>query len=613
MIKKAGLLFGAFCWIALSLQAQVRVEPPFWWTGMRNPNLQLLIHAPNITDWHPSVSTPGLRLERVVRTANPNYLFLDLLLMDGVQPGQFDIVFQKDGKVVHRQPYTLLAREEGAAEREGYNTSDVLYLITPDRFVNARPENDFVAGMREKPNRENPGGRHGGDIEGVINSLDYIGNMGFTAIWVNPVLENDMQEYSYHGYSTTDFYKVDPRFGTNEDYRRMSKAAKAKGIKLIMDMIVNHCGSEHWWMKDLPSADWLNYQSGFVGTNHRKSVIQDPYVAAEDLRRFVDGWFVPTMPDLNQRNPLMATYLIQNTIWWIEYADLSGIRMDTHPYPDKHFMSDWTCAVMQEYPGFNIVGEEWTENPAWVAYWQGGKQNKDGYTSCLPGLMDFPLQAALRRALTEPEGWNTGMMRLYETLANDFLYADPNNLVVFPDNHDISRFYSQMNEDFDLFKMGMVYYYTMRGIPQIYYGTEVLMSNPGTEAHGVIRSDFPGGWSGDKVNAFNGNGLNARQKEAQEFMRRLGQWRRQATAIHQGKLVHYVPENGIYVYFRYDDKSKVMVVMNRNETAGDVSLDRFADAISGAKTARNVLSGAQFPLGKSLSIPAKTALLLELE
>jgi glycosidase len=613
MIRISRLLPAVLLMAVVSTQAQVRIEPPFWWTGMRNPNLQLLIHAPNITDWHPSVSTPGLRLERVVRTANPNYLFIDLLLMDGVQPGQFDIVFKKAGKEVHRQPYTLKARDVGSAARMGYNTSDVLYLITPDRFVNAIPENDFVPGLREKPDRKNPGGRHGGDIEGIVQSLDYIKDMGFTAIWVNPVLENDMEEYSYHGYSTTDFYKVDPRFGSNEDYRRMAKEAKSKDIKVIMDMIVNHCGSAHWWMKDLPCADWLNYQDGFVGTNHRKSVIQDPYVAADDLKRFVDGWFVPTMPDLNQRNPLLATYLIQNTIWWIEFAHLSGIRMDTHPYPDKHFMSNWTCAVMDEYPGFNIVGEEWTENPAWVAYWQGGKQNADGYTSCLPGLMDFPLQGALRRALTEPEGWNSGMMRLYETLANDFLYADPYNLVIFPDNHDISRFYSQMDEDFALFKMGMIYYYTMRGIPQIYYGTEVLMSNPGTEAHGVIRSDFPGGWAGDPVNAFNGNGLSADQNEARDFMRRLGQWRRKASAIHEGKLVHFIPENGTYVYFRYDDKSRIMVAMNRNETAATIETARFSEYFGGTKTGRDVISGITYSLSSTLKIPAKTALLLELE
>ncbi len=599
--------------VSPSLAAQTRVEPPFWWTGMQNPNLQLLVHAPKIAEWHPSVNYPGLRMERVLRTENPNYLFIDLLLMDGVKPGKFHIEFKKDGKVMHRHVYELLAREAGSAQRQGFTPADVMYLITPDRFVNGNPANDNVPGMREKADRNNKGGRHGGDIEGLVKSLDYIADMGFTAIWVNPVLENDMTSYSYHGYSTTDFYKVDPRFGANEDYHRLSIAAQAKGIKMIMDMIVNHCGSEHWWMKDLPAADWLNYQGGFVGTNHRKSVIQDPYVAPADLERFVDGWFVPTMPDLNQRNPLLATYLIQNTIWWIEYAGLAGIRMDTYPYPDKHFMSDWACAVMREYPQFNIVGEEWTENPAWVAYWQGGKQNRDGYTSCLPGLMDFPLQGALRKGLTEKEGWSEGLMRMYEMLANDFLYADPSNFVIFPDNHDMSRFFTQMNEDYDLFRMGMVYTYTMRGIPQIYYGTEILMKNPGTDDHGIIRSDFPGGWPGDKVNAFTGEGLDAQQKEAQELLRRLGLWRKQATVIHQGKLRHYLPVNGLYVYFRYDDKDKVMVVMNKNEKPASLELGRFSDMIGSARNGKDILTGQTQLIGKSLAIPAKSAMVLELE
>ncbi len=595
-----------------SLFGQMRVEPPMWWTGMKNPRLQLLIHAPKVADWHPYISHPGLRMERVIRTENPNYLFIDLLMLEGIQPGKFTIEFRKDGKVMHRQPYELWAREPSAAERRGYSAADVMYLVTPDRFANGNPANDNLPGMREKADRSNKGGRHGGDIAGLLQSLDYIRDMGFTALWVNPVLENDMPEYSYHGYSTTDFYKVDPRFGSNEAYRQLCHAAKDKGIKIIMDMIVNHCGSEHWWMHDLPCADWLNYQSGFVGTNHRKSVMQDPYAAPEDLRHLVDGWFVPTMPDLNQRNPLLATYLIQNTIWWIEYAGLSGIRMDTYPYPDKHFMSNWSCAVMQEYPYFNIVGEEWTENPALVAYWQAGKQNRDGYASCLPGLMDFPLQGALRRGLTEPEGWSEGLRRMYEMLANDFLYANPYQFVIFPDNHDMSRFFTQMGEDYDLFRMGMVYIYTMRGIPQIYYGTEILMTNPGTEDHGIIRSDFPGGWPGDEVNAFTGEGLTPRQKEAQALLRQLGQWRKEAQVIHHGKLQHYLPNDGVYVYFRYDERQSVMVILNKNPQETTLELARFADRIGAARSGKDVLSGQTYALGKSLKLPPKSALVLEL-
>jgi len=595
------------------LQAQVRMEPPFWWAGMKESSLQLMMHGRQIAQWQPQINYPGVRVERITRTTNPNYLFVDLQLSPDVSPGLIDIQLMKDQKVVHRQSYELKTRTPGSETRQGFSPADVMYLITPDRFVNGNPDNDFVPGMKEKPDRSKIGGRHGGDIRGIINSLDYLAEMGFTAVWVNPVLENDMPEYSYHGYSTTDFYKVDPRFGTNEEYQELANAAQKLGIKIIMDMIVNHCGSEHWWMNDLPAADWLNYPDGFVGTIHRKSVIQDPYVSKADYKLMVDGWFVPTMPDLNQRNPLLAKYLIQNTIWWIEYAGLSGIRMDTYPYPDKDFMRDWTCAVMSAYPAFNIVGEEWTENPALVAYWQQGKQPRDGYTSCLPGLMDFPLQGALRRGLTEKEGWSEGLMRMYEMLANDFLYADPANFVVFPDNHDMSRFFTQVNEDFDLFKMGMVYIYTMRGIPQIYYGTEVLMTNPGTEDHGIIRSDFPGGWPQDTINAISGVGLSATQLEAQAFLRTLGHWRKTSTAVQQGKLMHYVPENNVYVYFRYTRDDKVMVVLNKNQEAISLDTARFKEMLAGEKSAQHIFTGASYPLDKPLPIPARSAWLLQLK
>jgi neopullulanase len=601
------------CAFAGSLSAQVRVEPPHWWTGLKAAELQLMIHGQGIAQWQPQINYPGLRIERITRTTNANYLFIDLLLSPEVKAGTFEIQFTKDNKIVYRHSYELKARAAGSAEREGFSTKDVMYLITPDRFVNGNPDNDAIAGMKEKPDRNNKGGRHGGDISGIVQSLDYLADMGFTAVWVNPVLENDMPEYSYHGYSTTDFYNVDPRFGSNEEYRQLAVEAQKRGIKIIMDMIVNHCGSEHWWMKDLPAADWLNFQDGFVGTIHRKSVLQDPYVSKADHQLMVDGWFVPTMPDLNQRNPLLAKYLIQNTLWWIEYAGLSGIRMDTYPYPDKEFMRDWTCAVMEEYPAFNIVGEEWTENPAWVAYWQKDKQNRDGYTSCLPGLMDFPLQGALRRGLTEPEGWSEGLMRMYEMLANDFLYANPANFVVFPDNHDMSRFYTQVNEDFDLFKMGMVYIYTMRGIPQIYYGTEILMTNPGTEDHGIIRSDFPGGWLQDSINAFTGVGLSTQQLEAQSLLRRLGQWRKSSMAVQQGKLLHFVPENEVYVYFRYHESEKIMVVINKSKKEISLDMDRFSEIMTGETIGEDVLSRKTYNLAGSVLVSPRSALVLQLK
>ncbi|MCB0855607.1 MAG: cyclomaltodextrinase N-terminal domain-containing protein, partial [Bacteroidetes bacterium] len=429
----------------------------------------------------------------------PNYLVIDLEISDQAKPGTLVLNFKRGDENVVSVNYELQKRREGSASREGFNPSDVMYLITPDRFANGNPENDEVAGLKEKSDRKFKGGRHGGDIKGILDNLNYIKDMGFTAIWVNPVLENDMEKFSYHGYSTTDFYKVDARFGTNEDYVLLSKKAKEIGIKLIMDMIINHNGSEHWWMKDLPTSDWVNYQQEFLEgeyhiTSHRKATIQDPYVSQKDLDEYVDGWFVPTMPDLNQNNPYMAKYLTQNSIWWVEYADLDGIRMDTYSYPEQDYMTEWTCDVMEEYPRFNIVGEEWHLNPSIVAYWQKGKENSNGYTSCLPSLMDFPLQSGVVEGLNAKETSFSGWVNTYDRLANDFIYADPSNMVTFPDNHDMQRFYSQVNEDYDLFKLGIAYFLTVRGIPQIYYGTEILMTS--SSDHGIVRSDFPGGWKG---------------------------------------------------------------------------------------------------------------------
>jgi glycosidase len=580
---------------------------------MKSTKLQLLVHGENIADLKPELSYAGVSIEKVTRVSNPNYLFVDLNMSDEVKPGSFDILFKKGKKTALKYNYKLLQREEGSAERAGFNTSDVMYLITPDRFANGNPYNDNVAGLKEEANRNNKGGRHGGDIQGIINHLDYISDMGFTSIWVNPVLENDQAQYSYHGYSTTDFYKTDARFGSNEEYRKLSQLAKQKGIGLIMDMIVNHCGSEHWWMKDLPTKDWINFGGEFVQTSHKRTTVQDKYASKEDLKHFADGWFVKTMPDLNQRNEFMATYLIQNTIWWVEYAGLSGIRMDTYPYPDAAFMSEWTRRVMEEYPNFNIVGEEWSTNPVIVSYWQKGKVNHDGYVSYLPSLMDFPLQDAMSKGLVDEETWGTGFIKLYEMLTNDILYADPNNLVIFPDNHDMSRIYTQLNEDSDLLKMAMAYVLTMRGIPQIYYGTEILMSNPGTNDHGIIRSDFPGGWNGDEVNAFTGTGLSEKQKEAQTYMKTLLNWRKSKAVVHNGKLMHYAPENGVYSYFRYNNQEKVMVILNKNEQQVELSTDRFHEMLGEASEARDVISGKTFPLSQSIAIPARSGLVLEIK
>jgi glycosidase len=595
-----------------------RMEPPFWWAGMNNPELQLMAYGPNIGELQVSLENySGAKLTSVTRLENPNYLVIDLILSPEAKPGNLNLLFKKSDKTVISHSYELKQRREGSAMREGFNTSDVMYLITPDRFANGDPDNDTVEGLKEKANRKFKGGRHGGDIKGILDNLDYIKEMGFTAIWVNPVLENDMERFSYHGYSTTDFYRVDSRFGTNEDYQELSRKAKEMGIKLIMDMIVNHNGSEHWWMKDLPASDWVNYQKEFLDgeykiTSHRKSTIQDPYVSQKDLDDYVDGWFVPTMPDLNQNNPYMATYLTQNSIWWVEYADLAGIRMDTYSYPEQDYMTEWTCDVMAEYPHFNIVGEEWNLNPSIVAYWQKGKQNPNGYTSCLPSLMDFPLQSGVVEGLNEKETNFSGWIKTYERLANDFIYADPMNMVIFPDNHDMQRFYSQVNEDFDLFKLGITYFLTVRGVPQIYYGTEILMTS--SSDHGIVRSDFPGGWAGDKVNAFTGKGLSAKEKEAQDFFKTLLNWRKNNAAVHNGKLMHFNPKEGVYVLFRYTDREKVMVVLSKNDKAVSLDLSRFSEVLSGQNTqGKEILSGRDISLKGSLEVPAMTPMVIEIK
>ncbi len=586
-----------------------RLEPPFWWAGMKNSELQLMVYGENISALEPTIDYPGVFIDEVIKVENPNYLFINLKI-DRAEPGSFNVDFLKDEKTELTYLYRLLSRDDVSSERQGFNNSDVIYLITPDRFANGNPENDNVDGYFEKLNRDDPDGRHGGDIQGIIDHLDYIEDMGFTALWLNPVLENNMPRTSYHGYATTDYYKVDPRFGTNEDYKRLSDEAGKNGIKLIMDMIMNHCGSEHWWMKDLPSSDWINNDAKFIQTNHQRPTVQDPYGSQYDKKRFADGWFVEVMPDMNQRNLLLATYLIQNSIWWIEYAGLSGIREDTYSYSDKDFMSKWSCAIMDEYPDFNIVGEEWSENQAILSYWQQGKNNPDDYKSCLPSLVDFPLQSALIQGLNEKKDITGGLVKMYETLANDFQYPDPFNLVIFPDNHDMNRFYTQINENLNLFKMGIAYIMTMRGIPQIFYGTEILMTNPGGKHDGVIRSDFPGGWSGDTVNVFENRGLTEKQTEAKEVVSKLVNWRKSKSCIHTGELIHFIPENGVYVYFRYNDEEKVMVVLNKNKKQVKINIERFNEIISGYETAKDVISGKEYPVNE-LKVSAMTALVLE--
>ena len=587
------------------------LEPPFWWVGMADNKLQLMVHGKNISDLEPEIFHTGIEINQVHRLSNPNYLFIDLFLSEEAMPGEFDIIFNEEGQPKTKYNYTLLKREPDSDGRQGFSPADVIYLITPDRYANGDPGNDSSSQLKEKQNRLKKNGRHGGDIQGIIDHLDYISDMGFTQIWLNPVLENDQHTYSYHGYSTTDYYNIDARFGNNELYKVLSKEAKKRGIGLVMDLILNHIGSEHWWMKDLPTIDWINNDGKFVRSNHIHESVHDPHLVESQRDLFTSGWFVETMPDLNQNYTFLANYLIQNSIWWIEYADLSGFRIDTYPYIDKNFLSIWSKRIATEYPRFNFVGEEWSSNPTMVSYWQKGSNRYDDYDSYIPSMMDFPLQEALVNGLLGSEDWNSGIVDIYRVISNDFQYGDPHNLVVFAGNHDMKRIYSQLNEQMDLYKMAMTIIITVRGIPQIYYGTEIAMSSTGD--HGALRKDFPGGWPGDKVNAFTGISLNNKELEAQNFIRKLLNWRKENIAITMGNMIHYPVKNGIYVYFRSYNEALVMVIINNNKRSKRIDPNRFNEVIAEKKQGISILDNKVYDLTTKINLPGKGALILEVD
>jgi len=593
-----GLLYMAGNSSVQGQETPVRVEPPNWWVGMRDSTLQLMLYGKDLAHYSPQVRYEGLTLQSWHPGASPNYLFVNLSFGPQVKAGKVPLYLSRSEHPDIALEYDLKPREKPAAAYRGFDTSDVLYLITPDRFANGNPDNDIVQGLREqKVDRTNDYARHGGDIRGMIDHLDYIDEMGFTAIWPSPLLTNDMPRTSYHGYAITDFYEVDPRFGTLEEYRELSREARSRGIKLIMDQVVNHCGLSHWWMEDLPFRDWIHYQEDYMAgkpftvTNHRRTVNQDPYASQADRELMNKGWFVPSMPDLNQGNPFLATYLIQNSIWWVETLQLGGIRQDTYPYPDKGFMADWARAIMEEYPNFSIVGEEWSYNPLLVGYWQHGAHNRDAYQSYLKSPMDFPLQRALVTALRSEEKWDSGLNSLYEALANDFNYPRPSDLLFFGDNHDMDRLFTQLGESVSLMEMALAFILTTPRIPQVYYGTELLMQNskkPGD--HGLIRTDFPGGWEGDAKNGFTGAGLTEAEAGMQQYLRRILNFRKQSPAILEGDLVHFAPEDGVYLLARSHGQQTVVVILNKNEDPVSLLLGRFEELGLKGVSLRNVLT-----------------------
>ena len=568
--------------------------------------MQLLIHGNRISDYEILIAYPGVEVKAKHMTGNPNYLFVDLEISADVRPGTFDIVVEYQREIVANYAFELKERKAGSAERKGFDNSDVIYLLMPDRFANGNPDNDAVEGMLEGPDRRNPNGRHGGDLQGIIDRLDHISELGATALWLNPVLMNNMPAYSYHGYAITDFYEVDPRIGSNEKYLELSETCHKMGIKLVMDMVFNHCGSYHWWMNDLPAEDWIHHPDEFVRSNYRSETIMDPYASEYDKEKMMTGWFDKTMPDLNQKNPFLANYLIQNSIWWIEHAGLGGIRMDTYPYSYQDFMTRWVERVRLEYPGFSVLGETWLQKEAHTAYFQEDDDRRYGWDPGLQYLTDFPTHFALGKAFSEDNGWTTGISRIYYVLSQDYLYDDPYKTVIFADNHDLTRFYTNVGEDPDEWKMALGYLLTTRGIPMIYYGTEILMTGWEHEGHGFIREDFPGGWPGDQRDAFTGGGRTEEENEAFHFLQKILIWRGNSGVVHHGRLTHYIPDDGLYVFFRHDGMESVMVIMN-NHSEKEHALDwtRYQELVKEGDGGTEILSGSKVIVGEPYGIGPK--------
>jgi len=592
-----------------------KVEPPFWYAGMHNPELQIMFYGKNIADNTVSASN-NIIIKNIQKTENPNYLFVTI---DTKNSPVQDVVFSfsKNKKVSFTKNYSLKQRRPNSALRKSYDASDMIYLIMSDRFANGNPNNDSDTSVTEKGDRNNPGGRHGGDIEGIIKNLDYIKELGATAIWPTPLCEDNDKRYSYHTYGQSDIYKIDPRFGTNDDYLRLSSELHKRDMKLIMDYVTNHWGAEHWMVKDLPTYDWLHQFPGYAQTNYRMTTQFDTNASDIDSKMCMDGWFVKSMPDLNQSNPLMLTYLIQNAIWWIEYADLDGFRVDTFSYNDKVGIAKWTKSITDEYPYFNIVGEVWMQNQAHMAYWQ--KDSKIGaienFNSNLPSVMDFTLLNALTTVLNEDKAaWNKGMINVYENFTNDFLYPNVNNIMTFVENHDTNRFNTVYKNDFKKYQIAMAMIATVRGIPQLYYGSEIGMDgDKDKKGDADIRKDFPGGWVGDTNNAFSQSGRTFEQQKYFDFTSKLFQWRKTNEAVHFGKMKHYIPENNVYVYFRYTDKKSVMVIVNNNIESQTIKTNRFQESIQNYSSGKDIISEKTIDLKNDISIEGKSVVVLELK
>lgn len=602
-----------------------RVEPPSWWTGMNTP-LQLLVHGENISEYDVRIEGErGVKVSRVHRADSPNYLFVDIDIAPGATPGTYSLVFSRDGKSFS-YPYQINAREKDSASRGSFTTADMIYLIMPDRFANGDPSNDSTEDTAEKADRDAFFGRHGGDIQGMADHLDYIADLGATVIWPTPLLLDNEPEGSYHGYACSDYYRIDPRFGSNGLYRDFVSKAHGKGLKVIMDIVTNHCGTSHWWMKDLPFKDWIHVFPEYTGTNVCFSTNMDPNASKYDLNLQESGWFVPSMPDMNLDNPFVLRYFTQWAVWWAEYAGLDGFRVDTYPYNEKGPMSKWCAAILAEYPGFNIVGECWTSSIPQLAYWQGGNENKDGFDSHLPSIMDFPLQEAIWKGLpTDSHAWGEGMTRVYDCLSHDFVYHDLSKMMIFPGNHDTDRIGDVLKHNADRHRIVMAMMATMRGIPQIFYGDEMMfVSKDRSQGHGGLRVDFPGGWADDKMDFFSASGRAAATAgtdgkpvpdgqiaSLHDYTRHLFQWRKGKPVIHHGKTMHFLTRDNTYAYFRYDDTDAVFVYINNSRGRKHVPWSHYKEIAAGLHDGRNVITGEQAEVSDSTVVGPRQVLVVE--
>lgn len=592
-----------------------KIEPSFWYVGMKNPELQLMVYGKNISSCDVSVNYPGVNLSSIVKLESPNYLLVYLTLDKDVKAGNIELTFTQGNKKEIKY-YELKTRAKKGAERIGFDSSDVLYMLMPDRFANGNAVNDNDKVLSPSTaDRKDPNARHGGDLAGIEKHLDYFNELGVTALWFTPVLENSMTGGSYHGYATTNYYKVDPRLGTNDEYKNLIDEAHNKGLKIVMDMIFNHCGSEHPWLIDMPSHDWFNfpdYKKNFVQTSYKVMPHVDPYASDYDFKTMNDGWFVRSMPDLNQKNPHVLRYLIQNSFWWIEYAGIDGIRMDTYPYADFDGMAEWMKELNEEYPNFNVVGESWVTEPAYTAYWQKDSKLSAPRNSHLKTVMDFSFYDKINQAKNEEstEDWK-GLNRIYNNFVYDYLYPNPSSVMAFLDNHDTNRFLEDGNDIAEL-KQAVTLLLTIPRIPQLYYGTEIMMNGRKNVSDGYVRKDFPGGWEGDAQNAFTREGRTPIQNEIFDYISKLLHWRKDNAVISEGTMKHFIPQNGIYVYVRSFEGKAAIVILNGTSKEQVLPIKHYNEVLNNATTGKDIISEKNIDLTKDITLNPKQSMIIEL-